>query len=153
MIEVVLCAEMLVAIATLIAVVSSVVLVLVVVVVASLPISNAISISSMVIRHIYVITDLIQHISFMTLWYCMILLLHSLCSIVTLNHNSKSNTWVNPTNTKSQNQSTPIEVILSAMLANSSSQENTNSTWILDSGASFHVTGETQNTHQLGHFD
>ena len=31
--------------------------------------------------------------------------------------------------------------------------DNANSTWIPDSGASFHVTGEPQNIHQLGHFD
>ena len=58
--------------------------------------------------------------------------------------NSKFNTGVNPANTKSQNQSVPIQAIPSAMLANSSSQENANSTWIPDSGASFHVTGEPQ---------
>ena len=39
------------------------------------------------------------------------------------------------------------------MLANSFAQDNANSTWIPDSGTSFHVTGEPQNIHQLGHFD
>nr|KYP43735.1 hypothetical protein KK1_034815 [Cajanus cajan] len=39
------------------------------------------------------------------------------------------------------------------MIANTSSQGATNSTWIPDSGASFHVTGEPQNIHQLEHFD
>nr|KYP50090.1 Retrovirus-related Pol polyprotein from transposon TNT 1-94 [Cajanus cajan] len=38
------------------------------------------------------------------------------------------------------------------MVANTS-QASSNSSWIPDSGASFHVTGEPQNIHQLEHFD
>ncbi|KAH1203762.1 Transcription initiation factor TFIID subunit 5 [Glycine max] len=43
----------------------------------------------------------------------------------------------------------------SAMLTSSSSHRNgaANSTWILDSRASFHVTGESQNIKQFTHFD
>ena len=54
-----------------------------------------------------------------------------------------SNTWVNP----NLPNSTPANALLT------SSQNVTNSTWIPDSGASFHVTGESQNIHQLGHFN
>lgn len=39
------------------------------------------------------------------------------------------------------------------MLANDSSQGATNSTWIPNSCAFFHVTGEPQNLHQLSQFD
>ena len=41
------------------------------------------------------------------------------------------------------------------MLTSSSSHRNgaANSTWILDSRASFHVTGESQNIKQFTHFD
>ena len=41
----------------------------------------------------------------------------------------------------------------SAMIANSHFQPGPNSTWIPDSGASFHVTGESQNIQQLGPFE
>jgi len=41
----------------------------------------------------------------------------------------------------------------STMLANTSSQGGVNSTWIPDSSASFNVTGEPQNIHQLGNFE
>ena len=41
------------------------------------------------------------------------------------------------------------------MLTNSSSHGNdaSGSTWIPDSGASFHVTGDSQNIKQFTHFD
>ena len=41
------------------------------------------------------------------------------------------------------------------MLTNSTPQGNgqANSTWIPNSGASFHVTGESQHIKQLSHFD
>jgi len=38
-------------------------------------------------------------------------------------------------------------------ITNSSSHGNANNTWIPDSGASFHVTGEPQNIKQFSHFD
>nr|KYP67039.1 Retrovirus-related Pol polyprotein from transposon TNT 1-94 [Cajanus cajan] len=46
----------------------------------------------------------------------------------------------------------PAESLVLAMVANTS-QPGANSSWIPDSGASFHVTGEPQNIHQLEHFD
>ena len=39
------------------------------------------------------------------------------------------------------------------MIANSFAQEPDNSSWIPDSGASFHVTGNSQNIQQLNHFE
>jgi len=38
----------------------------------------------------------------------------------------------------------------SSMLANTSSQDGVNSTWIPNSDASFHVIRESQNIHKLG---
>ena len=62
-----------------------------------------------------------------------------------------SNTWVNP-NSKSTDSghSQP-----STMLTNSTSHGTgpTGSTWIPDSGANFHVTGDSQNIKQFTHFD
>ena len=62
-----------------------------------------------------------------------------------------SNTWVNP-NPKPAAQPTNQP---SAMLTNSASHDNdqASSTWILDSGGSFHVTGESQHIKQFAHFD
>ena len=62
-----------------------------------------------------------------------------------------SNTWVNP-NPKPAAQPTNQP---SAMLTNSASHGNgqASSTWIPDSGASFHVTGEPQHIKQFAHFD
>ena len=40
----------------------------------------------------------------------------------------------------------------SAMLVNSENQDPNSTTWIPDSGASFHVTGESENIQQLGPF-
>nr|KYP40244.1 Retrovirus-related Pol polyprotein from transposon TNT 1-94 [Cajanus cajan] len=45
-----------------------------------------------------------------------------------------------------------VEFLVLAMVANTS-QAGANSSWIPDSGASFHITGEPQNIHQLEHFD
>ena len=66
------------------------------------------------------------------------------------NSNFKSN-WINPTT--SQNRTTPPFDVPSALLTNSVGQENDNSTWIPDSGASFHVTGDSQNIQHLNHFE
>ena len=41
----------------------------------------------------------------------------------------------------------------SAMLVDSENQDPNSTTWIPDSGASFHVTGESQNIQQLGPFE
>jgi len=41
----------------------------------------------------------------------------------------------------------------SAMLVNSENQDPNSTTWIPDSGASFHVTEESQNIQQLGPFE
>ena len=62
-----------------------------------------------------------------------------------------SNTRVNP-NSKPVTQSSSQP---SVMLTNSTPQGNgqASSTWIPDSGASFHVTGESQHIKQLSHFD
>ena len=62
-----------------------------------------------------------------------------------------SNTSVNP-NPKLVAQPTNQP---SAMLTNSASHGNgqASSTWIPDSGASFHVTGESQHIKQFAHFD
>ncbi|XP_029127015.1 uncharacterized protein LOC109796422, partial [Cajanus cajan] len=64
-----------------------------------------------------------------------------------------SNSWGNPTSKQPSQDTNVNSVTPSAMLANTPSQGAVNSTWIPDSGASFHVTGEPQNVHQLGHFD
>ena len=62
-----------------------------------------------------------------------------------------SNTWVNP-NSKPVAQSSNQP---SVMLTNSTPQGNgqTSSAWIPNSGASFHVIGESQHIKQLSHFD
>jgi len=39
------------------------------------------------------------------------------------------------------------------MLVNSKNQDPNSTIWIPDSGASFHVTGESQNIQQLGPFE
>ena len=64
-----------------------------------------------------------------------------------------SSTWVNPKykfGTAALASTHP-----NAMLTNSTSHGNghANSTWIPDSGASFHVTGKPQNIKQYTHFD
>jgi len=62
-----------------------------------------------------------------------------------------SNTWTNP-NSK---PTVPTSNQPSAMLTNSSSHRNghASSTWIPDSSASLHVTGESQNIKQFTHLD
>jgi len=72
-------------------------------------------------------------------------------SISQSNSNFKLNTWINPAT--SQNRTTPLLDVPSALLTNSVVQENGNSTWIPNSGASFHVTGNSQNIQQLNHFE
>ena len=62
---------------------------------------------------------------------------------------SSSNTFGSKHNqgTNSHKDSQP-----SAMLVNSENQDPNSTTWIPDSGASFHVTGESENIQQLGPF-
>ena len=62
-----------------------------------------------------------------------------------------SNTWVNPNSTISG----PSHSQLSAMITSSTSQGNgqAGTTWIPNSRASFHVTGDSQNIKQFTHFD
>ena len=62
-----------------------------------------------------------------------------------------SNTWINP-NSKA---AIPDPSQPSVMLTNSSSHGSgpAGSTWIPNSGASFHVTGESHNIKQFTHFD
>jgi len=68
-------------------------------------------------------------------------------------NNRTTNTWVNPNLKSSKQSANASSAIPGAMLANTSFQRAANSTWILDSGASYHGTGEPQNIDQLSHFD
>ena len=47
--------------------------------------------------------------------------------------------------------SQPINLVLTNSASHGNGQAS--STWILDSGASFHVTGESQHIKQFAHFD
>ena len=116
MIIVLTCVELLVIVATLITMAATMVVVLVEVMVAGLLIFSHRSVSNMAILLISVITDLTPPISLMNLWCCMILLHCNLCSIVAHSQaNSKPNTWVNPANTKSQNQPASTQATPSAI--------------------------------------
>lgn len=57
------------------------------------------------------------------------------------NSGARANTWVNPATQPPS--STMNGTVPSAMLTNTGSQSNGNTTWILDFGASFHITSDS----------